>query len=92
MVHVCALESACAATAAAAALLAGKAQVQGIVLLTTQLLPDTHSAALLALCRFAASATSALHVPAPAAYVLLTILASTSTDVQEMVWRSRPTC
>ena len=49
VVHVCALESACAATAAAAALLAGQAQVQRVVLLSTQLLPDTHSAALRAL-------------------------------------------
>lgn len=49
VVHVCALESACAATAAAAALLAGETQVQRIALLTTQLLHDTHSAALRAL-------------------------------------------
>ena len=49
VVHVCALEGAGAASAAAAALLAGDAPVQRLVLLTTQLLPDTHSAALRAL-------------------------------------------
>ncbi|KAK9845380.1 hypothetical protein WJX81_005043 [Elliptochloris bilobata] len=46
VMHVCALEGARPSDAVAAALLAGKAPVQRLVLLTTQLLPDTHSAAL----------------------------------------------